>query len=139
MEKRRIKHFTIINRVTELPVLALKTGELAQEWKLSESLTMNINLVLEEALSNIIYYAFNDNGEHKIRISLSNINNMLTVRIKDDGIPFDPSAQLQPDITLPVLERPVGGLGIFLISKIMDTVHYSREKNMNILTLTKKI
>lgn len=139
MEKRRIKHFTIINRVTELPVLARKTGELAQEWKLSGSLTMNINLVLEEALSNIIYYAFNDNGEHKIRISLSNINNMLTVRIKDDGIPFDPSAQLQPDITLPVLERPVGGLGIFLISKIMDTVHYSREKNMNILTLTKKI
>ena len=138
-EKRRIKHFTLINRITELPVLARKTEELAQEWELPVSLTMNINLVLEEALSNIIYYAFNDNEEHKIRISLSQSKNKLTVRIKDDGIPFDPTAQRQPDITLPAVERPVGGLGIFLISKIMDTIHYSREKNLNILTLTKKI
>jgi len=139
MEKRRIKHFTMNNRIGDLSVLARKTEELAQEWELPVSLTMNINLVLEEALSNIIYYAFNDNGEHKIRISISFSNNKLTVRIKDDGIPFDPSTQLQPDITLPAVERPVGGLGIFLISKIMDTIYYSREKNLNILTLTKKI
>lgn len=139
MEKRRIRHFTMINRITELPVLARKTEELAHEWELPVSLTMNLNLVLEEALSNIIYYAFKDNGEHKIRISLSHSNKNLTVRIKDDGIPFDPSAQLQPDITLPAAERPVGGLGIFLISKIMDTVHYSRENDLNILTLIKKI
>ena len=129
----------MINSITELPVLARKTEELAREWELSGSLTMNISLALEEALSNIIYYAFNDNGEHKIRISLSKSNNKLIVRIKDDGIPFDPSVQLRPDITLPAMERPVGGLGIFLISKIMDTVHYSREKNLNILTLIKKI
>jgi anti-sigma regulatory factor (Ser/Thr protein kinase) len=139
MEKRRIKHFTMINRITELPVLVRKTEKLAQDWELPVSLILNISLVLEEALANIIYYAFSDNREHKIRISLSQSNNKLTVRIKDDGIPFDPSAQLQPDITLPAVERPVGGLGIFLISKIMDTVHYSREKNLNILTLIKKI
>jgi len=129
----------MINRITALPVLVSKTEKLAQDWELPESLTMNISLVLEEAISNIIYYAFNDKGEHKILISLSHSNNKLTVRIKDDGIPFDPSAQKQPDITLPAVERPVGGLGIFLISKIMDTVHYSREKNLNILTLIKKI
>jgi len=129
----------MINRITELPVLVRKTEKLAQDWELPVSLILNISLVLEEALANIIYYAFSDNREHKIRISLSQSNNKLTVRIKDDGIPFDPSAQLQPDITLPAVERPVGGLGIFLISKIMDTVHYSREKNLNILTLIKKI
>ena len=139
MEKRRIKHFIMINSITELPVLARKTEELAQEWELPVSLTMNISLVLEEAFSNIIYYAFNDDGVHKIRITISLRNDKLTVRIKDDGIPFDPTAQRQPDITLPAVERPVGGLGIFLISKIMDTVYYSREKNLNVLTLTKQI
>lgn len=139
MEKRRIKHFTITNRITELPALARETEELAQEWKLPAPLTMNLNLVLEEALSNIIYYAFKDNVEHKIRISLSQSNNKITVRIKDDGIPFNPSGQMKPDITLPASERPVGGLGIFLISKIMDTVHYARERNLNVLTLIKKV
>ena len=139
MEKRRIKHFIMINSITELPVLARKTEDLAQEWELPVSLTMNISLVLEEAFSNIIYYAFNDDGVHKIRITISLRNDKLTVRIKDDGIPFDPTAQRQPDITLPAVERPVGGLGIFLISKIMDTVYYSREKNLNVLTLTKQI
>lgn len=127
------------NRIGDLPLLARETEELVQKWELPASLTMSLNLVLEEALSNIIYYAFLDKKEHKIRISISLSKNKLTVRIKDDGIPFDPSSQLQPDISLPAVERPVGGLGIFLISKIMDTIHYSREENLNILTLTKKI
>jgi len=55
----------MINSITELPVLARKTEELAQEWELPVSLTMNISLVLEEAFSNIIYYAFNDDGYTK--------------------------------------------------------------------------
>lgn len=139
MDRRRIKYFTFKNRIGELPVLTRKTEELAQEWELPVSLTLNINLVLEEALTNIINYAFNDNGEHKIRVSISHCTSKLVIRIKDDGIPFDPSARLLPDITLTAMERPIGGLGILLISKIMDTVHYSRDKNLNILTLTKKI
>ncbi len=64
---------------------------------------------------------------------------MLTIEIIDDGIPFDPLSHEQPDITLQAEERPVGGLGIFLISKIMDTVQYSRINNFNILTLKKSI
>jgi serine/threonine-protein kinase RsbW len=136
--KRTIK-FTLNNRIDELQILAGKTEDLIQKWELSESLAMNINLVLEEAASNIIHYAFNDNKEHKISISISLIRNNITIRIRDDGIYFDPTSYVHPDISLPAAERPVGGLGILLISKIMDTVHYSREKNMNVLTLTKKI
>lgn len=139
MEKRKIKYFVVSNRIGELKDLGRITEELVRKWKLPADLTMNLNLVLEEALSNIIYYAFNDNREHKIRITISLANDKLTVRIKDDGIPFDPSSRQQPDISLAATERPVGGLGIFLISKIMDSVHYSREKNLNILTLTKGI
>ena len=139
MEGRRIKNFTLSNRISELPALARKTDDIVQKWELPDSLGININLVLEEALSNIINYSFNDNREHKIRISLSLNRNILTIKIKDDGIHFDPTSHEPPDITLPALKRPVGGLGIFLISKIMDTVHYSRKKDLNVLTLTKKI
>lgn len=139
MERRRTKNFTVSNRIGELPVLARETEELVQEWELPVSLATNINLVLEEALSNIIYYAFNDSREHKIRISISLGKNKLTVRIKDDGNAFDPTSRPQPDISLSAVQRPVGGLGIFLISKIMDTIQYSRKNNMNIFTMTKKI
>jgi serine/threonine-protein kinase RsbW len=139
MMNKTTKHFIIENNIGELSELAEKIKELAGKWKLTPALTKNINLVLEEALSNIIYYAFNDNREHEIKISLFVKDNCLTIKITDDGIFFDPTARQQPDMSLLAEERPVGGLGIFLISKIMDTVYYSRQKNLNTLTLTKKL
>jgi anti-sigma regulatory factor (Ser/Thr protein kinase) len=139
MGNMKIKHFVIENQVGELSALAEKIDELAEKWELSQALAMNINLVIEEALSNIIFYAFTDRDKHEIRISISLINNRLTIKITDDGSSFNPLAQQQPDITLPAEERPVGGLGIFLISKIMDKMKYTRQKNQNILTLNKSI
>lgn len=133
------EHFIIENRIEELPAFAEKIEQLAEHWEFQPDLTMKINLVLEEAVSNIIYYAFDDDEIHKIEISIIKESNILTIEIIDDGIPFDPASQKQPDISLPAEERPVGGLGIFLISKIMNTVKYSRNNNLNILTLTKKI
>jgi serine/threonine-protein kinase RsbW len=57
----------------------------------------------------------------------------------DDGREYDPTLKADPDITLPVEERPIGGLGIFLIKKIMDQVEYLRKDNRNFLMLTKNI
>jgi anti-sigma regulatory factor (Ser/Thr protein kinase) len=139
MGNNKIKHFVIENQIGELSSLAEKIDELAEEWKLSQGLALNMNLVIEEAVSNIIFYAFANNGKHEIGISVSLTNNQLTIKITDDGVPFNPLAQEQPDITLPAEERPVGGLGIFLISQIMDNMHYTRQKNRNILTLNKSI
>jgi len=133
------KHFVIENQIEELTSLAEQIDDLAREWELSAALAININLCIEEAVSNIIFYAYNDSGKHKIKISISLENNSLTIKITDDGNPFNPLVQLQPDINLPAEERPVGGLGIFLISQIMDEMHYARQKNQNILTLNKSI
>jgi anti-sigma regulatory factor (Ser/Thr protein kinase) len=134
----KIRHFVIENQVGELPPLAKKIEDLAEKWELPHDLAMNINLVIEEALTNIIFYAFTDINKHEIKMSVSlNNNKRLRIKITDSGIPFNPLAQQQPDITLPVEERPVGGLGIFLISQIMDRMHYSRHNNQNILTLNK--
>jgi len=129
----------INNQVEELNSIAARIEELAEVWELSMPLTMNINLVLEESVSNIIFYAFPEGGKHLIEIILSLINQELTIVIKDDGIPFDPTAKEQPDTNLPADERPIGGLGIFLVKKIMDIVSYTREENKNILTLKKKL
>ncbi|MBC8005157.1 MAG: ATP-binding protein [Verrucomicrobia bacterium] len=139
MGERKIKHFVIENQVGELTTMAEKIKELADKWQLPQALALNINLVIEEALTNIIFYAFPDKGKHQIKISVILNNNLLTIKIADDGIPFNPLLQQQPDITLPAEQRPVGGLGIFLISQIMDTMHYTRQKNQNILKLNKSI
>jgi serine/threonine-protein kinase RsbW len=139
MGNNKIKRFVIENQIGELSSLAEKIDDLAKEWTLPQSLAMNMNLVIEEAVSNIIFYAFANNGKHEIGISISLNNSLLTIKITDDGIPFNPLAQEQPDITLPAEDRPVGGLGIFLISQIMDKMDYARIKNENILTLTKSI
>jgi serine/threonine-protein kinase RsbW len=129
----------ITNNVEELPVMAAKVEELAEKWELPVPLTMNLNLVLEEAVSNVIFYGFNDKEKHEIDITFTLDDKILSIEIKDDGIPFDPTLRKQPDIDLPAEERPIGGLGIFLISKIMDTVNYKRVNNQNILTLLKNI
>lgn len=139
MGNRKIKHFVIENQVRELTTVAELIMELSQKWELSPALAMNINLVIEEALTNIIFYAFPDNGKHEIKVSVALTNHQLTIKITDDGIPFNPLSQQQPDITLPAEERPVGGLGIFLISQMMDKMHYSRQHNQNILKLNKRI
>lgn len=132
-------NFIITNKVEELSRLAEKVDVLADNWDLSMPLCMNINLVLEEAVSNIIFYAFEDEEKHAIEIFIALQDDQLKMEIVDDGIPFDPSKSEQPDISLPVEERPVGGLGILLISKIMDEVLYIREDNKNKLILMKNL
>jgi anti-sigma regulatory factor (Ser/Thr protein kinase) len=135
----KTKHLTIGNQIGELAGLAEEIGKIARKWKIPKSEAMNINLAVEEAVSNIILYAYTDQKQHEIRISLSLEKNMLTIIIADDGIPFNPLEREEPDISLPVDDRPVGGLGIFLIMNIMNEVFYLRKDNLNILTLHKTI
>lgn len=133
------KNFIIKNNVEEISKLAEKIEILAENWNLSMPLSMNINLVLEEAISNIIFYAFDDEKIHDIDVFISLKDKDLKIIITDDGKSFDPTSNKTPDINLPLEDRPIGGLGIFLISKIMDEVNYERFDNKNKLILSKKI
>lgn len=137
MEKN--KTITIVNNIDQLPTLAEQIEQIADEWELSPMLAMNMNLVLEEAITNVIFYAFNDQKNHQIDIDFNLNNSKLKLIITDDGTPFDPTQKGDPDTTLSVEERQIGGLGIFLIRKIMNEVSYKRENNKNILTLSKSI
>lgn len=137
MEIKSEVQFVITNRIEELGVLSEKIEKLAQVWDLSESMAINLNLVLEEAVSNIIFYAFESPDNQNISISIRFEPNLLSIRIADGGKPFDPTIHEEPDILLSAEDRPVGGLGIFLITKIMDSVNYTRQNDQNILTLNK--
>lgn len=133
------KALLINNQIDELSRVATWLEELGEEWKFPMSFVLSLNLVLEEALTNTILYGYKDEARHSIEIFFSKSNNVLNVNVVDDGMAYDPTAKPDPDITLSVEDRPIGGLGVFLIKKIMDTVEYQRIENKNHLMLTKNI
>ncbi len=96
-----------------------------------------IQLACEEALVNVINYAYPDK-DGELEIAFDNKPDALEIQISDSGIPFDPLALAAPDITAPMEERKIGGLGIYMIRKLMDQVSYKRENDRNVLTLIKK-
>lgn len=130
---------TIKNKNEELAKLAAEIERIGEEHEFSMSTVMNLDLVLEEALTNVIKYAYADDEEHDITISITIEDGTQTIRIEDDGVAFDPTQSADPDIDLSVEDRPIGGLGIFLINQIMDTVQYTREGDKNVFVMTKKM
>ena len=101
-----------------------------------EELIDKIQLACEEALVNVISYAY-PSGEGDLSIYCENKENCIEIVISDSGIPFDPLSISDPDIFSPIEERKIGGLGIFMMKEIMDGVKYKRDETQNILTLTK--
>lgn len=96
---------------------------------------MQINLSLEEVLVNICDYSYRDNeGDIEVICGLDN-DNRFVIEITDSGIPFDIDSFDEPDLNADIFERKVGGLGIYLIKKMMDDIQYRFEDNKNILKL----
>ena len=97
-------------------------------------------VAMEEVFVNIAHYAYpGGEGKAKISVAVDGETNIVTFVVSDNGIPFDPLAKADPDITLSADEREVGGLGIFIIKKTMDSVSYVRENGENRLTMTKDL
>lgn len=135
-----LKHnITIINEVKELEVLSMKLETLSEEWGIPMAISLNLNLVLEELVTNIIFYGYDDKEVHEISIQLSLDNKVIQLQIEDDGREFNPLLLAEPNIDESIENRKIGGLGIFFVRKIMDHITYERKNNNNILTLTKNI
>jgi serine phosphatase RsbU (regulator of sigma subunit)/anti-sigma regulatory factor (Ser/Thr protein kinase) len=99
-----------------------------------------ICVAIEEVFVNVASYAYGEgSGDVTLDIGFDEANRDVTFRLIDQGVPFDPLKKPDPDITLSIEERQVGGLGIFIVKKTMDTVHYAYEDGKNILTMIKKI
>lgn len=110
-------------------------SQFAREQGFSPARISEIELAVEEALINIVHYAYKGmDGEVTLECKLTPEKGMV-IEISDTGIPFNPLTKEDPDITLSVSERTIGGLGVYLIKQLMDEVHYRREGDKNILTL----
>ena len=133
------KHLTLHNDVQQVTLLADYIDAVADEGALDPALTISLNLALEEAVANVILYAYPEGTQGDVDITTTVADGVLTFIIADEGVPFDPTQKEEADVTLGLEERPIGGLGIFLVRQIMDTVGYERREGRNILTLTKKL
>ena len=99
-----------------------------------------ICVAIEEVFVNIAHYAYPGTiGNMTLHIGFQEQTRQVTFRMTDGGVPFDPLQKMDPDITLSAEEREIGGLGIFIAKKTMDSLHYDYENGENILTMIKKI
>lgn len=99
---------------------------------------MQIDIAVEEIFVNIAHYAYNpDVGTAKVRVEVLSEPPAVDITFIDNGIPYDPLAKADPDVTLSAEERQIGGLGIFMVKKSMDDVKYEYLDGHNILTLKK--
>lgn len=133
------KSITIINQIAQLEILAHTLEKISFEWNISMDIILNINLVLEELVTNIIFYGYDDNNEHVINIDLSYGNKTLKMKIEDDGREFNPLLAVEPEAVRTIENSRIGGLGIHFVRKIMDKISYKRSNNKNSLTLIKNI
>ena len=131
----QMEAFLEVNNIERIPTLARWIDGL----QVPEHLNMPINLALEEAVTNVMLYAYPNKTDGQIWVESWRWNDAIYFCISDSGIPFDPTAQADPDITLSAEERAIGGLGIHLVKQLMDEIEYRREDNRNILTLMKKL
>jgi anti-sigma regulatory factor (Ser/Thr protein kinase) len=130
-------HITLENRMEELGRMPAWLEELGEAWGLPAASMLSFNVALEEAVSNIILYGYDDPGTHQIELQATLQDGVLRFVLRDDGHEFDPTRRPPPDLNLPAEERPIGGLGIYMIHKIMDRVEYHRINSYNHLILTK--
>lgn len=133
------KKLTIKNDINQLQLVSEFLELVGEEWELDIELIWNLNLVLEEAVSNIIFYAYPGEVDQKIDITLTIEGNVLEIVLADSGRAFDPTLKKEPDISLPPEQREIGGLGIFLVRKLMGEVTYYRTNGRNILTMRKEL
>ena len=107
----------------------------------SERIKIQVDVAVDEIFSNIARYAYNPEiGPATVRVEVEETPLCVIISFIDQGVPFDPLAEEQPDTTrLPKGERPIGGLGLFLVKKTMDDIVYEYKDGKNILTIRKKI
>ena len=125
------------NDIQQIPTLA----EWIEGLEIPTELNMPVNLALEEAVTNVMLYAYPGRNDGKVFVEFQRVNNgkQLIFTISDSGIPFDPTAAPEADTTLSAEERQIGGLGIHLVRQLMDEVRYERIDDKNILTLVKTL
>ena len=135
-----MKHrITLHNDTQEIPLLAEFIDGIVEREGIDFSLSLNLNLAMEEAVVNVMNYAYPEGTVGLIDIDAEIEGDTISFTITDSGTPFDPTKADDPVITLDAEERSIGGLGIHLVRQLMDSEEYRREDGKNIQIIKKKI
>ena|SRR5688572_25635688 len=124
--------FEYLDEIRELVATVARKGGF------SEKAIYSLQLAADEAASNIIEHAYEENPKEKLYITCDIKGNEIIITMRDTGKPFDSSSVKQPNLSANLSERQIGGLGVYLMKKLMDTVHYESSKSGNVLTMTKR-
>jgi len=129
---------TLTNDIQQVPQLADFVDMVCEEIGMDMAVAIQMNLAMEEAVVNVMSYAYPADTVGDVTIEAVTIADQLQFTITDSGTPFDPTAKEDVDTTLSAEERPIGGLGIHLVRQLMDSITYERIDGKNVLTLRKK-
>ena len=133
------KEIRIKNKISELEKVAQFIEEIGEELGLSMELQMNLNLVMEEMVTNVIFYAYPQGEEADIELLAKSDGKELTFVLSDGGKPFDPTAKEDADLDVNPMDREQGGMGILIVKNIMNEVTYQRLGETNQLTMKKRL
>lgn len=127
----------LANDLTEIPRLATLVESFFRDHGIDSGFSVNVNLALDEVLTNIISHGYNDASAHTIHVTLVLEKEVVKTTIEDDACAFDPRTAPPPDIESPLEARPIGGLGVHLVRQLMDRIEYVRSNGRNRLVLWK--
>ena len=133
------KELRIKNQISELEKVAQFVEEIGEELGLSMELQMNLNLVMEEMVTNVIFYAYPQGEVADIELLAKSDGKELTFVLSDQGKEFDPTAKEDADLDVNPADRELGCMCIFIVKNIMNKVTYQRLEGKNLLTMTKGI
>ena len=131
--------FELKSDLSELETLCQHLIKFGQITGLSLTCATDINICLDELFTNIVSYGFADDQEHIIRFTINLDNNVLIIKIEDDGVPFNPLKKKDPEFPDDLMDARIGGLGIHIVRKLMDEIHYKRKRGWNSLTMKKNL
>jgi anti-sigma regulatory factor (Ser/Thr protein kinase) len=131
--------FELDNDLSELKTLNKHLSAFGRNIGVQELCISEINICLDELFTNIVLYGFNDDLKHKIKFIMTVDDNILTAAIEDDGVPFNPLKKEAVDLPTNVDDAEIGGLGIHITKKLVDTISYKRKRGINRVTVRKNI
>ena len=134
----KVHELTVAAEIDRLHDVLSFVDDLLEQHDCHMKAQMQIDVALEELFVNIAHYAYPDStGDATIRVGFTSESVQIT--LIDSGIPYDPLAKPDPDVTLNAQDRPIGGLGIFMTKKLMDDISYQYSNGKNRLTIKKGI
>ncbi len=135
-----MKEMTIDAAVENIPAVTAFVEEQLEQYNCPMKAQMQIDIAIDELFSNIAQYAYTPNtGKATVRVEVTENPMAVIITFIDNGIPYDPLAKADPDVTLTADKREIGGLGIFMVKKSMDEITYEYKDGQNILKIKKNI